>query len=63
MGEVKSALVDQNVHLSEQQLRLRLEVMQALGLLIARQGRGGTKISEKGEQFLNQFDLERRRRK
>lgn len=55
-SKVKTKLSCNGVNLSDQQLRLRLEVMQNLGLLIARQGRGGTKISEKGEQFLKEFN-------
>lgn len=35
-----------------QQLRLKLERMDSLGLLIVRPGRGGTTLSEKGEAFL-----------
>lgn len=53
--KVKEALLQKDVKLSDQQLRLRLEVMQSLELLIARQGRSGTKISDKGEQFLKQL--------
>lgn len=56
--KVKERLIEKDLHLSEQQLRLRLEVMQAIGLVIARQGRGGTKISEKGELFLKKCQKE-----
>jgi hypothetical protein len=52
--KVKMKLRDAGIKLSDQQLRLRLEVMQDLGLLIARPGRGGTKLSSKGEVFLRQ---------
>lgn len=52
--KVRKKLIEKNLHLSEQQLRLRLEVMQEIGLVIARQGRGGTKISDKGELFLKE---------
>jgi len=45
-------LVDRDIHLSAQQLRLRLEKLNKIGLLIIRPGRGGTTISEHGEQFL-----------
>lgn len=51
-SKVKEKLAEKKFYLSEQQLRLRLEVMQDIGLVIARQGRGGTKISGKGEVFL-----------
>lgn len=44
----KSALV-----ISKQQLRLKLERMNTHGLLIVRPGRGGTTISQKGEQYLS----------
>lgn len=45
-------LVERNIHLSAQQLRLRLEKLNKMGLLIIRPGRGGTTISENGEQLL-----------
>lgn len=51
--KVKVKLLDKGIKLSDQQLRLRLEVMQELGLVHARQGRGGTKLSERGEEFLH----------
>lgn len=51
-AKVKEKLRHEGIHLTDQQLRLRLEVMQNLGLVHARQGRGGTKLSEKGEEFL-----------
>ena len=53
--KVKLKLRENDVHLSDQQLRLRLEVMQEMGLVIARSGRGGTKLSDKGEVFLKYF--------
>lgn len=49
--KLKDQLEKHSIHLSEQQLRLRLEVLQELGLLIARQGRGGTMITALGEQY------------
>lgn len=52
---VKQKLQHLGFDLSAQQLRLRLEVMQELGLVIARQGRGGTKLSETGEEFLSHY--------
>ncbi len=55
-GKVKGQLADKGISLSDQQLRLRLEIMQEEQLIHARIGRGGTKISEKGEAFLNHFN-------
>ncbi|MCP4115099.1 MAG: AAA domain-containing protein [Desulfobacteraceae bacterium] len=46
-------LQEKGFSLSQQQLRLKLERMNKLGLLIVRPGRGGTTISAKGEQYLN----------
>lgn len=45
-------LAERGITLSAQQLRLRLEKLNEMGLLIIRPGRGGTTISEKGEQLL-----------
>ena len=53
-ARVKLKLRDVGIKLSDQQLRLRLEIMQEIGLVNARQGRGGTKLSDKGEMFLKQ---------
>lgn len=55
-AKVKEQLADKGIILSDQQLRLRLEIMQEEQLIHARIGRGGTKISEKGEAFLNHFN-------
>ncbi|MCC3356132.1 sigma 54-interacting transcriptional regulator [Bacillus sp. REN16] len=44
---------DKENSLTDQQLRLRLEVLKKMGLLNVRKGRAGTTISSKGEQFLN----------
>ncbi len=52
--KVKLRLRDAGITFTDQQLRLRLEIMQELGLVNARQGRGGTKLSDKGETFLKQ---------
>ncbi|WP_052427463.1 sigma 54-interacting transcriptional regulator [Neobacillus niacini] len=49
---VKKRLQEKGIILSEQQLRLRLEVLNQLELLNVRQGRSGTTISRKGELFL-----------
>lgn len=48
-------LAKENVHLTIQQLRLRLERLQSLGLIEARKGRAGSTISKKGEWFLEHF--------
>ncbi|MFV0436262.1 MAG: sigma 54-interacting transcriptional regulator [Desulfopila sp.] len=45
-------LARHQIHLSHQQLRLKLERLNDHGLLIVRPGRGGTTISVKGERFL-----------
>lgn len=45
-------LLKKEIRLTEQQLRMRLEVLQDLGLLNVRKGRAGTTISKLGEQFL-----------
>lgn len=53
--KVKLKLRDMGIHLTDQQLRLRMEVLQELGLINARQGRGGAKLSSKGELFLEHY--------
>lgn len=50
---VKKLLEEKGISLTEQQLRMRLEVLQQLGLLIVRQGRAGSTISREGEKFLS----------
>ncbi|ONK21532.1 hypothetical protein BLX87_21865 [Bacillus sp. VT-16-64] len=52
---VRKKLREQGIILSEQQLRLRLEVLNQLHLLNVRQGRSGTTISRKGERFLKKM--------
>lgn len=49
---LKQFLDEKGVELSEQQLRMRLEVLQKLGLTNVRQGRAGSTISRGGEEFL-----------
>ncbi|GHI00656.1 sigma 54-interacting transcriptional regulator [Neobacillus kokaensis] len=49
---LKKLLEDKGMELSEQQLRMRMEVLQELDLLIVRQGRAGSTISRNGEEFL-----------
>ncbi|HEX5564945.1 MAG TPA: winged-helix domain-containing protein [Sporosarcina sp.] len=55
--KLKKLLEEHDIILSEQQIRLRLEVLQELGLLNARQGRGGTTITSLGESYLQAKDL------
>ncbi|HAQ07604.1 MAG TPA: Fis family transcriptional regulator [Bacillus bacterium] len=50
---VKKLLENKGITLTEQQLRMRIEVLQQLGLLIVRQGRAGSTISREGEEFLS----------
>lgn len=50
--KLKKLLEVHDIYLSEQQIRLRLEVLQELGLLNARQGRSGTTITDLGENYL-----------
>jgi DNA-binding NtrC family response regulator len=49
---MQKLLAERGITLSAQQLRLRLEKLNDMGLLIIRPGRSGTTISEKGEQLL-----------
>lgn len=51
--KVKSRLLDMGITLTDQQLRLRLEILHELGLVNVHKGRGGTKLSDKGEVFLD----------
>lgn len=53
--ELKKRLAVKGIYLSEQQLRMRLEVLQELDLLLVRQGRAGSTISRRGEEFLKYF--------
>ncbi|WP_316571437.1 sigma 54-interacting transcriptional regulator [Neobacillus sp. YIM B06451] len=53
---VKNLLAQKGMILSEQQLRMRMEILHKLGLLIVRQGRAGSTISRKGEEFLSFLD-------
>lgn len=50
--KLKKLLEAHDIYLSEQQIRLRLEVLQELELLNARQGRSGTTITTLGESYL-----------
>ncbi|WP_053365817.1 sigma 54-interacting transcriptional regulator [Bacillus sp. FJAT-27245] len=53
---VKKLLANKEMILSEQQLRMRMEILHQLGLLNVRQGRAGSTISRKGEEFLSFLD-------
>jgi hypothetical protein len=53
--KLQQMLESSGFHLSEQQVRIRLEALQELGLLLARQGRGGTTITSVGERFLKEI--------
>lgn len=53
--KVKLRLRNIGIHFTDQQLRLRMEVLQEVGLINARQGRGGAKLSGKGELFLERY--------
>ncbi|MCT4619911.1 MAG: sigma 54-interacting transcriptional regulator [Marinisporobacter sp.] len=52
---LKKKLEEMNIHLTEQQLRLKLEWLKDLGLLNVRKGRAGTIISRKGKEFLKEL--------
>lgn len=57
-GKVRKLLLDKQFILTDQQLRLRIETLNKLGLLNVRIGRAGTTISEMGEQFLALYQEE-----
>lgn len=48
---LKQHLEEKGLRFSEQQLRIRLEKLQKLGLTIVRQGRAGSTISPKVRHF------------
>ncbi|MGV3466283.1 MAG: sigma 54-interacting transcriptional regulator [Heyndrickxia sp.] len=54
-------LVNKEIELTEQQLRMRLEVLQELKLLKVRKGRSGTTISNLGERFLEFYEKQVRK--
>nr|WP_259549005.1 sigma 54-interacting transcriptional regulator [Heyndrickxia oleronia] len=54
--KLKARLIEKGIDLTEQQLRMRLEVLQELKLLNVRQGRAGTTISRLGERFLANYE-------
>lgn len=55
-GRVRKLLLEDNIKMTDQQLRLRIEILDELDLLNVRIGRAGTTISEKGEKFLESMD-------
>ncbi|WP_233879479.1 sigma 54-interacting transcriptional regulator [Virgibacillus halodenitrificans] len=52
---LKKRLEEKGLNISEQQLRMRLEVLHDMGLTIVRQGRAGSTISRKGEEFIKEY--------
>ena len=55
-GKIRQLLEAGGIRMSDQQLRLRIDVLNELGLLNVRVGRAGTTISTKGEKFLQDED-------
>lgn len=53
---LKEILVLKEKALTDQQLRLRMDVLNRLGLLIVRKGRAGSTISQKGEEFIELYE-------
>lgn len=51
--KMKSLLLEKSCTLTDQQLRLRMDVLRNLGLINVRRGRAGTTITRKGEEFLH----------
>lgn len=49
---LRQLLLQREMELTDQQLRLRLEILNDLDLILVRPGRAGTTISRKGEKFL-----------
>ena len=49
---MRRLLLEDDIKMTDQQLRLRIEILDELDLLNVRIGRAGTTISEKGEKFL-----------
>lgn len=50
--KVQKLLEGRNVFCSEQQVRVRIKILNDLGLITVRKGRGGSTISTNGEEFL-----------
>lgn len=55
--KVMQFLVEKNIHLTDQRLRLHIDVFNDLGLINVRQVRAGTTVSNKGESFLRQLEM------
>lgn len=53
---LKEILLQKEKALTDQQLRLRIDVLNKLGLLIVRKGRAGSTISQKGEEFIELYE-------
>ena len=51
-GKVRKLLEEEGIKMTDQQLRLRIDILNKLDLLNVRIGRAGTTIAEKGEKFL-----------
>lgn len=54
-SHIQDLLKKEKILLTQQQLRLKLERLDKLGLLTVRQGRSGTTISKSGEKFLKDY--------
>lgn len=55
--KVQKLLEEQHVFCSEQQVRIRIKILNDLGLINVRKGRGGSTISKNGELFLEHIAL------
>lgn len=53
---LRQLLLQREIVLTDQQLRLRLEILNNLDLILVRPGRAGTTISREGEKFLELYD-------
>lgn len=58
-GKVRRLLLEEGIKMTDQQLRLRIGILDELELLNVRIGRAGTTISEKGEKFLEEMNESR----
>jgi len=56
---LRQLLLQRGIDLTDQQLRLRLEILNDLDLVLVRPGRAGTTISREGERFLDLYDNQR----
>lgn len=55
-SKVRKLLLEADIKMTDQQLRLRIEILDELSLLNVRIGRAGTTISEKGEKYLKKLE-------